>query len=81
VLIDAATHKYFVSALRRNPNCRFDHRIWKISTLQAGQGDLSLRAALRLGNHNGPTRLPFGGRAIVERLDCPGCGFTRRFSN
>jgi molybdopterin/thiamine biosynthesis adenylyltransferase len=78
VLIEAATHKYFVTALRRNPNCRFDHRIWKISTLQADPSDLSLGAALRLGKHNGSASLTFGGRAIVERIDCPGCGFTRK---
>jgi molybdopterin/thiamine biosynthesis adenylyltransferase len=78
VLINAATHKYFLTALRRNPNCRFDHRIWKISTLQAGPSDLSLGAALRLGKHNGSASLAFGGRAIVERIDCPGCGFTRK---
>ena len=68
VLIDAATHKYFVTALRRNPKCRFDHRIWKISTLQADPGDLSLGAALRLGKHNGSASLAFGGRAINMRV-------------
>jgi hypothetical protein len=40
--------------------------------------ELSLHAALRLGKHNGSSRLAFGGRAILERLDCPGCGFTRK---
>src|SRR6185295_12516568 len=29
VLIDAAHHKHYVTAFRRNPNCRFDHEVWR----------------------------------------------------
>ena len=78
LLIETATHKCFVTSLRRNPKCRFDHGIWSIATLRAGPRDLSLSEALHLGGAKATTQLAFGGKAIVEQLTCPGCGHTRK---
>ncbi len=79
VLIEAATHKQFVTAFRRNPNCRFDHATWKISALRQSPQELSIGATLKLAQKsNASAALAFGGTPIVKRLDCPGCGFVRR---
>src|SRR5207249_5305047 len=42
VLIDASQHKHYVTAFRRNPNCRFDHAVWRIEALGAGCREKSL---------------------------------------
>jgi adenylyltransferase/sulfurtransferase len=79
VLIEAATHRQFVTAFRRNPNCRFDHATWKISSLRQAPQKLSIGAILKQApRSNGLAALAFGGQPLVKRLDCPGCGFTRR---
>jgi molybdopterin/thiamine biosynthesis adenylyltransferase len=79
VIMEAATHKQFVTTFRRNPQCRFDHAIWKISSLHQRPQELSLGAVLKLGHHsNGLSSLAFGGQPLVKRLDCPKCGFSRR---
>ena len=80
ILMDAATHQYFVTSYRRNPSCRFDHQTCQISPWRAGPRDLSLGSVLRLGQRPAGQRsalLSFGGKSIIKRLDCPGCGFTR----
>jgi molybdopterin/thiamine biosynthesis adenylyltransferase len=79
VLIDAATHRQFVTAFRRNPDCRFDHTTWKISNMSQTPQELLIGAILQpAAPSNTPTSLGFGGQPLVKRLDCPGCGFTRR---
>jgi adenylyltransferase/sulfurtransferase len=79
VLIEAATHRHFVTAFRRNPNCRFDHATWKISSWCQTPRNLSIGAILKLARRSGASAaLAFGGQPLVKRLDCPGCGFTRR---
>ncbi|MGD0615475.1 MAG: ThiF family adenylyltransferase [Verrucomicrobiota bacterium] len=79
VLIDAATHKHFVTTFRRNPECRFDHATWKISALCQMPQDLSIGATLQLAHRSKiPAALMFGGIPLVKRLDCPGCGFSLR---
>jgi adenylyltransferase/sulfurtransferase len=79
VVIEARTLGQFVTAFRRNPACRFDHATWKISPLGGRLEDLSVGALLELaGGPRQAAALSFGGRALVKRLDCPGCGFARR---
>ena len=79
VLIEAATHRHFVTAYRRNPNCRRSHATWKISALRQTPQELSLGALLKPGPHaKAPAALAFGGQPLVKQLDCPGCGFSRR---
>jgi molybdopterin/thiamine biosynthesis adenylyltransferase len=79
VVIEAATHRQFVTSYRRNANCRFDHAIWQISPLRQSPQDVSIGEILkRAKGSNDSGALAFGGKPIVKRLDCPGCGFTRR---
>ena len=79
VLIEAATHRQFVTTYRRNPTCRLSHATWKISTLRQTPQELSLGALLKLAPRSkAPAALAFGGQPLVKRLDCPRCGFTRR---
>ena len=77
VLIEAATHKHFVTTFRRNLNCRFNHEIWDLSKLQAVPSSLSVSDALKLTGP-GRARLAFAGMQVARQLACPGCGFTRR---
>jgi len=79
VLIEAGTHRHYVTTFRRNPRCRFDHATWKISPLRVAPDDLSIGAALKLEAHSdASTALAFGGMPVVKRLVCPRCGFSRR---
>lgn len=78
LLMEVGTHKNYVTALRRNPHCRFDHRTWNITPVTADPSQLSLGQALQLRPGNGPARLGFGGKALVDQLACPGCGLTRK---
>lgn len=78
VLIDARTHRHFVTAFRRNPKCRFDHAVWPIGRLREDPRKLSVGAMLGLlGQGNRPVALAFGGKPLIKRLHCPGCGFAR----
>jgi adenylyltransferase/sulfurtransferase len=79
VLIEAATHRHFLTAYRLNPNCLFDHKTWEISALRRTPQELSIGAVLELAPPSKiPAALAFGGRMLVKRLDCPKCGFARR---
>ena len=79
VLIDAAAHQHFVTSFRRNPKCRFDHRAWHITPLRRTPQELALGATLALtGRSEARAALAFGGVPLVKRLDCPGCGRSRR---
>jgi adenylyltransferase/sulfurtransferase len=79
VLIEAANHRQFVTAFHRNSKCRFDHAIWSISSLDRAPQELSIAAMLQMANRSDSSAaLAFGGQPVVKRLDCPGCGFTRR---
>jgi len=81
VLIDAAHHKHYLTACRRNPRCRFDHEVWRIEKLNADQSRLTLGDALQMAAH-GPgqvehTWLEVEGRPFTKRLLCPGCGHSK----
>lgn len=79
VVIEAATHRQYVTTFRRNPDCRFDHVTWNISALHRPLRELSIGSMLRSGQRsNISAAIAFGGRPLIKRLHCPGCGFTRR---
>lgn len=83
VLIGAAHHKHFVTAYRRNPECRlYGHETWKIERLRLRPEELTLDGALKLagrvGADGGPKSLRVEGTAFVRELTCPGCGRSRR---
>lgn len=78
VLIDAAYHKHYVTAFRRNPRCRFGgHDVWSIENLYRTPGQISLGEALGLaGSGNLSAALRVEGKPFVKRLTCSGCGTT-----
>lgn len=80
VVIEAATHRQFVTSFRYNSTtCRFNHAIWKISSLRRTPQEFSIGAFLKLAHQsNGSASLAFGGQPLVKRLRCPGCGFRRQ---
>lgn len=83
VLINAAHHKHYVTAYRRNPVCRFGgHETWSIERLKRRPQDLTIRQALELGGSIASSNVQVGlrveGDPFVRRLSCAGCGQSRR---
>lgn len=72
VTIDARWHKHYVTAFRRNPNCRFDHKTRHIEKLACLLEKLTVGQALKLG---GDLRLE--DKPFIKRLSCPACGRAR----
>lgn len=79
VLIDAAHHRHYVTAFRRNPNCRFDHEVWRIRSLGFFPSEITLGQLLARFNNgaNGATSLSLDGKPFVPRLTCVTCESTR----
>ncbi|MDQ2974752.1 MAG: ThiF family adenylyltransferase [Acidobacteriota bacterium] len=83
VLIDAAHHKHYVTAFRRNPYCRFsNHQVWSIEKLDRRAGELTIGQALGLGRCGTPGQkdspgLRVEGKRFVRKLICGGCGRTK----
>lgn len=81
VLIEAATNHLYVTRFHRNPECRFDHTTWTITALRESPGELTIGdtfGLFRAAREQPASSLGFAGFALVEQLDCPGCGFSRR---
>jgi hypothetical protein len=70
IVLDAENHRMQVSALRRNPYCRFDHRSWRVIEPWVCRPDaITVGAALSaLGS------LQVEGHRFTCELVCPGCG-------
>jgi molybdopterin/thiamine biosynthesis adenylyltransferase len=69
MLVDAEHHRMQVTDERRNPMCRFDHRIWHLEPWVCSVGSIRVSDALRaLGS------LRVEGHRFVRGLVCPGCG-------
>jgi molybdopterin/thiamine biosynthesis adenylyltransferase len=80
VLLDATHHNQYVTAFRRNSNCRFSgHEVWRIRTLDQSARDLTLSEALGLvRSEDGRSAvLRVEGKPFATRLSCTGCGATR----
>ncbi len=73
IVFHAATHRSFVTTLRRNPQCRFDHVAWQPTPMPSAWRTLTdiARAASDPGAH--PV-LQVEGRAFVQAVVCQGCG-------
>ncbi len=73
VVIEAARHHLFVNLLRRNPQCRFDHRVCPIRKATAATlGELSVAGAtIRRGV---PAAISVETKSWVTRLACRECG-------
>ncbi len=69
LILDAEHHVIQVTAERRNPWCRFDHRTWAIEPWKCDPAVATVREALRaLGS------LQVDGHHFVSELVCAGCG-------
>ena len=81
--IDASHHKQRVTAYRRNPQCRFDHAVWRLEQLDRPLsaltvGDL-LDGAVAGRIPSNSASLSAAGRPFARRLTCPRCGAARDF--
>jgi molybdopterin/thiamine biosynthesis adenylyltransferase len=82
ILIDAAHHTLYRTAMAPNPDCRLgNHAAWRIEPLQRPPDRISLGQALTLGP-SGKGRWNGGGLRVeaspfIQRLVCIGCGHQR----
>jgi molybdopterin/thiamine biosynthesis adenylyltransferase len=81
VVLDARSHRHFVTAQHRNARCRFDHLTFGIEPLKASPARLSMRQVLALapvvrGVH-GELTLRVDGKSFLTEVRCPGCGDVR----
>ncbi len=81
VTIDARSHRHLVTALRRRPDCRFDHGRASFEPLDLRPGELTFGQALDLGRRKlggaGDVRLRVESRPFVTKLLCSRCGVAR----
>lgn len=70
VILDVEHHTAQVTAGRRNPWCRFDHRSWLIEPWRCRPDATTVEAAL---NALGSLRVE--GHHFACELACPGCGY------
>jgi len=72
LVFDAGHRVIQLTAERRNPWCRFDHRTWTLEPLPWNPAAVTVREALSvLGS------LQVDGHHFVSELVCPGCGARR----
>lgn len=81
VVLDARSHRHFLTALPRNPHCRFDHRTFGIERITASPAQLSMAQVLALapvvrGVH-GELTLRVDGKWFLTDVRCPSCGDVR----
>jgi molybdopterin/thiamine biosynthesis adenylyltransferase len=76
LVLDAAHHHVYSTALRRNPACRFDHERWSIEPLSVRPEQLTLEDLFGLAPAGaGGPRMSVPGSSFVRRLACAaGCG-------
>lgn len=72
VTIDAAWHRHYVTAFRRNRDCRFDHNTWRIEELACRPNEFTVRQALELGES-----IWLEGKPFLRTQTCPACGHAR----
>jgi len=65
--VDARHHRFYVSKLVRNPECRFDHETWEATPL----AERSLEAVLRAAP--GASELSLEGDELVGEVCCRAC--------
>ena len=77
ITIAAAAHKLYVTTLRRNPRCRFDHQTYMIEPLAIDFPSTSLDALMSEVRSNSTTRIPLQfqveGKSFLRELRCA-CG-------
>lgn len=79
-VIDARHHRQYLTSCRRNPQCRFDHRVWEVEKLEVAAEKYSLSDALELNDawrEGDESWLWVEGKLFVKRLVCTNCGHAR----
>jgi len=89
LMIDASWHRYYVTARRRSPACRFCHEVWKLEMIDQGAGRLTMAKAFALvipahGEgpsldskrqlRNGELSLRVPGHHFISMMTCKKCG-------
>jgi adenylyltransferase/sulfurtransferase len=78
LVIDAAHHRHYVTAARRNPRCLFDHAVWAIEPLSSAPRSVTVGQVLALVNGPPAERhLRVAGDWFARRLSCVDCGWAR----
>jgi molybdopterin/thiamine biosynthesis adenylyltransferase len=78
LVIDARHHKQYLTILRRNPRCRFDHQVWTIEEFEDDACSLGRALTLHGGRlQGGESSLRVEGKLFVKRLVCANCGHAR----
>ena len=80
VLIDAASHRHYVTAVRRNGSCRMSgHEPWHISRFRHPLGEATVSDILHLGRSAAAAQMSWSvvGRRFVTKLTCPACAAGR----
>jgi len=81
ILIDALHHRFYLTELRRNARCRFDHETWDLVEVGGDPGNLTIGEALGLHakrpDGNGEVSLRAERQPFVGGLRCPSCGRTK----
>lgn len=73
LIYDTRWHKQHLIARRRNPACRFDHRVMPVATaLRVFQG-ASLAEVFSVGHRSGARVTVLGGHGFAMRAFCGGC--------
>jgi molybdopterin/thiamine biosynthesis adenylyltransferase len=82
VIVNALTHRHFVTAIGRRSDCRFDHEVWTIEKLGLGPEAITVTDALELGialcGSRESIALSVDGTAFVTKLSCSACGKSRK---
>lgn len=79
VLVDAASYRLIETAYRRNPNCRFDHDVWRIQPLPGGPRTGTVSELLEAAERGGAPveAIRVEGDVFVRRVTCLSCGRPR----
>jgi len=81
IVVNALSHRHFVTETRRRSDCRFDHEVWKFEELGLHPKAITVGDALELGTEllapGESARLGVEGTAFVAKLSCLNCGKTR----
>lgn len=75
ILMDARHHTHFVTSFRRNPRCRFDHRVWPITHAPHSAKQLRLRDVSTMCQLAGDDlAISVEGERFAMKARCP-CGW------
>lgn len=77
VVLAAGSDRHFVTVLKRNPSCRFDHERLDLVALGRAPSELCFEDALGLARGDEPTRIRVEGKQFVQTLRCAECRASR----